>query len=272
MKHFVVVFFVLLIVQLSNSKTLIVSDVDDTIKVAHVLYKTDALLRATDATTPFVGMAQLYEAIIQQAPSQTKMVYLSNAPELVLDSPIMRQSHERFLAANHFPVGDLILRDQLPVSSHKLTKIRELILNEKPDQVILFSDNGESDADVYHQITIENAANSIHFVTFIRLLYSSHASILSSEKGHVLFPEQVGFVTPVEISLELQKQKLLDEASVQWMMTHVGNYIVNETRYQSDKGRSVGFARFENCQDFKWSWDVTPELQPLVSKIKQRCN
>ncbi|MBC7742134.1 MAG: DUF2183 domain-containing protein [Bdellovibrionaceae bacterium] len=275
MRQVVALMAVFLAVQLASSlassKVLLISDVDDTLKVSHVLYTTDMLARATDFKTPFAGMSQLYQLIINSDPANV-VVYISNAQESILGSPIMRQSHERFLAYNQFPKGELILKQNASIAENKLTKIRQQLIKEKPDQVIFVGDNGESDAEIYHQITLENKNSNIYFTTFIHQLYSAKSSKLFGEQGKRLAPEQIGFVTPVEVALELQRENILSQQSVAWMIQNIAGLIASEPRFKTDSGRPLTFPTYVNCRDFTWRWDVTTELQPLVQKLKQRCN
>ena len=85
-----------LIATAQNKKVLLVSDIDDTIKVSHVLGTTQKFLRALDVTTAFTGMSIFYQLIVDENPNTTTVVYISNAPHDIKGIEIMKLSHEKF--------------------------------------------------------------------------------------------------------------------------------------------------------------------------------
>ncbi len=272
--------------QTAAPKVLLISDIDDTIKVAHVLNKAGQIVRATDTTTPFRGMAPLYQLIINQNPSSTKIAYISNAPktagaipyvpQFLADLPAANVLHQSFLDSNRFPKGELILREDLRDKMHKTNAIHQLIAKEKPDVVILIGDNGESDMDYYKQATDEYAANkNMQVVTFIHQLYKSQASSFFpaafQEMGRAIYPEQTGFVTPIEIALKLNELHLLGQDKVDWLIQHVMPDIVQETQLKLNVAQPITFPTFKNCEDFKWSFSRPQQLQSLIQKIEEQC-
>jgi Uncharacterized conserved protein (DUF2183) len=261
---------------LSTRKVLLVSDIDDTIKVSHVLSTAGKVSRAADITTPFTGMAQLYQWIKNMNPTTTQIVYLSNAPEKIAGIPALKISHETFLRYNDFPEGDVTLREDILNPNHKLTTIRTLIDETMPELVIMVGDNGERDNEVYHQIFEEYKNTGIKMVSFIHQLYATKTPFYKpdflAEVGKPIFSEQIGFVTPVEVALELKDQEILNEEALTWMIQRVAPYIVNETTFKWDGLKPITFPFFSSCTDFKWRWTQTVELAPLIKKLRYQCN
>lgn len=270
----IIIFLLTLASSFSFARTLIISDIDDTIKVSHILSTSDKVSRATDVSTPFTGMAQLYQLILNENIADSKIVYLSNAPETVAGIPLMAISHQEFLSNNHFPKGELDLNESIFNSDHKITEIRRLIEIEKPDLVILVGDNGERDAEVYHQAFLEYGGK-YRTITFIHQLYSSKVPFylpnFMAEIGKTLYKEQVGYVTPVEIAIELNQQNIFSQKSVEWLLNHVADYIVQEQSSWIDQFKPISFPSFKNCGDFKWKWPVTERLNPIYQKIMNSC-
>ncbi|MBC7419296.1 MAG: DUF2183 domain-containing protein [Bdellovibrio sp.] len=260
----------------TNKKVLLITDIDDTIKVSHVLSTTGKVSRAADITTPFTGMSQLLQWIIIMNPLSTKMVYLSNAPEEIAGVPAIKFSHQSFLEYNSFPKGDLLLREDWANENHKIETIRNLIDSEMPEIVILIGDNGERDAEIYHQAVVEYGNLGIQIIPFIHQLYATEIPFyipdVLAEVGKPIFAEQFGFVTPIEIAVELNKQNVLSAAGLQWMIQEVAPYIVDESSIKWDGLKPITFPFFANCSDFKWRWAETAELMPLINKIKKQCN
>lgn len=258
-------------------KVLVVSDIDDTIKVSHVLGKIGKYARAVDATTPFLGMSELYQLIVRENPSSTKIAYLSNAPKELLGIPAASVSHQFFLDYNRFPKGELILRDDLRDQEHKSKALRVLIEKEKPDVLILIGDNGERDVDFYRQATQEHAyLANMQVITFIHQLYKTQESSfipdIIEETGRALYPEQIGFVTPIEVSLKLRERGLLSQDKAEWMIKNIVPRIVQEDRVKWDGLEPIAFPSFKNCAGFVWNTVRTQQLNDLLLKIENKCN
>ena len=255
-------------------KTLLVSDIDDTIKVSHILSLAAKLGRASDVTTPFRGMAPLYRLIKHQNPQNTYIVYLSNAPQEIAGMPALEYSHKTFLGFNEFPQGAVALRADLHDQNHKINELRRLMETENPELVLLIGDNGERDPEIYHQFYREYSSKA-RIVTFIHQLYSTKAPFLTpgfiAQVGSRLYPEQIGYVTPVEISLELKNRNILGAAATQWMIDNISPAIVAERRLKWDGLGAVSFPAFKKCGEFVWKWKITADLQPLHKKIMSVC-
>lgn len=257
MKTFLTLLVFIFTVQ-AQARVLLVSDIDDTVKVAHVLDLTRAAKYSFDEKTRFVGMSELYNAITRDRPD-TDVLYLSRAPEW-----FMKGTHTRFLQRGNFPEGLYIGRTKYSSAVHKLNNIREQIYKNNPDTVIMVGDNGEQDADIYAQISAEFANSGIRFLQFVRIAYNQ-------KEG--LFADQVGFVTPVEVALELEKEGVLQATSVQTLMSSVLPKILGE-RGRPSSGE-VAFPYFVKCKNFVWTWDQElarfPELVFLKTRINSVC-
>jgi hypothetical protein len=262
--------------QVFAEKVLLISDIDDTIKVSHVLSTAGKLSRAADVTTPFRGMSELYQKIVKENKASIKVVYLSNAPEQIAGIPALKISHQTFLNFNDFPPGDIDLRESLFVENHKVTEVRRLIELVKPEVVIMLGDNGEKDVDVYHQMESEFAGRGIQMHTFIHQLYNSEIPFyipdFFAEQGRKLYAEQTGFVTPIEISLKLNELGLFSQKSLNKMIHSFSSDIIQEQTLKWDGLRPITFPFFKNCADFKWTFSRSSELQRLIQKIEAVCN
>ena len=274
MKKWLSLAFIIAVCTQAWSYTLIISDIDDTIKVSHILSSTGKVSNALNVTKPFTGMAELFQLLLNQSPSSTRILYLSNAPESVAGLPAMKISHQAFLDYNNFPAGELNLRADIFDPNHKITEIRRLLIEERPDTVILVGDNGERDPQIYHQATQE-FGGKIRMYTFIHQLYSSRAPFLVpkflAEIGAKIFPEQIGYVTPVEIALELHRRNLMSAAGTEYMLKNVLPQILDEGSLKFETLRAMTFPSFASCRDFVWRWDLTNETAPLKQKIMKMC-
>lgn len=258
MRHFLAL--ILLVFSVSaKAQTLFVSDIDDTIKLANVQDITEAARYAFDDNSRFMGMSELYNLFAQEQ-SNLSIVYLSKAPEW-----FMKGTHQSFLRNGKFPQGTYIGRTNYASDVHKLKNIRKLMNDIKPRKVVFIGDNGEQDAEVYAQIVKEYANQGIEFHQFIRIVYSKTFFV---EWGARLLDGQIGFVTPVEIALELEKEHLLSTSSVQKMMDVVAPNIVKAKAYGAEG--DVAFPYFVNCSDFVWKWDDSLPRFSVMTSLKAR--
>lgn len=233
--------------ELSFSKTLIVTDIDDTIKIAHVLE--EPVSYATEYESRFKGMSDLYHALLNELPD-SKIVYLTNAYSF-----IMKNNHKKFLSQGGFPKGELLLRSFGEGSDYKKVQLRNLIHRENPDQVILLGDNGEMDIDHYDVIAREFKSENIQFYQYVRILYSP----IAKDKILPLRANQVGFVTPIEIVLNLKNKKVVSERFSQELFQIIGSEIMSDV--PTAKYTPQYFPNWMRCEKFEWPNDVSRESQ-----------
>jgi phosphatidate phosphatase APP1 len=133
-----------------QAKTLVISDIDDTIKATNVLSKTQVIINGLFSTKAFAGMSDLYQEL--NINSDTRIEYVSGAPN------ITKELAERFLAKNEFPQQDNLTLKKGSISTydHKVAAIRKILLKENPDKIILLGDDTEADPEVYDTIAKEN--------------------------------------------------------------------------------------------------------------------
>lgn len=188
-------FMVFLFCQTVFCKTLLVSDIDDTLKVSRAQNLFWNVINAYRSGPSFQGMAELYRMLAQD--KNVEIVYVTNAHDF-----FMRWSHKKFLEIHKFPEGEVFFWSKGYKSEHKFSTVNELLKNKNYSLVILVGDNGKEDPVVYKKI--EEAYPQIRFVTFIRDLYRDGGT-----------PLQIGakaFMSSVEVSFELCRMGLVPEA------------------------------------------------------------
>ncbi|MBC7430120.1 MAG: DUF2183 domain-containing protein [Bacteriovorax sp.] len=150
-KILVLSFLMMTIGQIVQAKTLIVSDVDDTIKMTDVLgKKIKVVLHGVFKEEAFAGMSELYQAM---AKKDATVYYVSGSPKIIRFRVI------DFLEDNKFPQAkNLILKNKTSDDTYKfkVAAIRELINKIHPDKMILIGDDTEHDSEVYDTISQEN--------------------------------------------------------------------------------------------------------------------
>lgn len=233
-------FVTALITTFAFSKTVLVTDIDDTIKAAHIRSTIGKINTAFRTKNIFLGMADLYSELKKE--NSLNIYYLTNAPE-----KLMGNSHRATLRNGRFPDGKLLLRPSgISSTEHKVIELEKLVRKESPDKVILVGDNGEH--DVYFYQDIMNKYPKIKFYTFIRVAYDLDDDKANPTDG------QLGFTTPFEIADALKNEGLLSDYALRELyVAHGPSFLAdkkNETHgplylpeWQSCHGHSV---RLEN--------------------------
>ncbi|MGZ3695691.1 MAG: phosphatase domain-containing protein, partial [Bdellovibrionota bacterium] len=123
---------------------LLLSDLDDTIKISNTTSKLVTVYRGLFRSSAFIGMAQLYEELLLGNPG-SEFHIVSSSP------PAIRKKIEYFLAKNKFPPAKLTLRDwlrQTSIPAYKRGAILELI-EKSESMVVLIGDDTEHDPEVF---------------------------------------------------------------------------------------------------------------------------
>lgn len=133
--------------ELSKSPLVLLSDLDDTIKISYTASPLVTVYRGLFRTSAFAGMAQLYHELLGGHPGSEFHIVSSSPPQI-------RKRIEKFLSLNGFPKAKLTLRDwirQSSIQGYKLQAIRSLV--EKAEHpVLLIGDDTEHDPEVFAEV------------------------------------------------------------------------------------------------------------------------
>ncbi|MEE6250748.1 MAG: phosphatase domain-containing protein [Bdellovibrionota bacterium] len=172
-----------LLTKLAFAHTILITDVDDTLKDSRVRDRVQLILRGPrtgpEMVVPGMNLA-LWRLAYQQ--DVKNIFYVSKIPA------ILKRFHDKFLERNYFPPGLLYGRDSL--GSFKENQIKEIIDLHRPTKVILVGDNGEADPQIYKRIVDSYKASGIVFEVRIRIAYEFNYHL---EKGQVGFYEGSDF-------------------------------------------------------------------------------
>lgn len=247
-------FLMFFLISLSaRAQSLVIADVDDTLKLADVPSYTGAVSYALDGESHFLGMDSVLNFVMQDN-SDAQLFYVSKAPEW-----LMKETHEYFILTAGFPAGTYIGRSEYPADQHKLIVIRDLIDKYHPQRVLFLGDNGEQDPEVYAQIASEYP--TIVFTQYIHIVFTAldlwgPMSPMSAD--------QIGFVTSVELANDLNARGWLSSDHLQWMLSEVLPKILKE-RPGKEEG-AIAFPYFMNCHDIDWRWSI-PGLDEKIRKV-----
>jgi hypothetical protein len=129
---------------------LLISDLDDTIKISNVQSKIVTVYRGLFRSSAFAGMAPLYQEIISNHPGSQFRIISSSPPPI-------RRKIENFLKLNGFPDAALTLRDWIrypSVPRYKIDALRDVAATT-PLPLLLVGDDTEYDPEVFAGIDRE---------------------------------------------------------------------------------------------------------------------
>lgn len=246
----------------SFAQIMVISDIDDTLKVSNVLDWQDTAQNAALIHNHYTGMSELFNYLQQTAPSPVQFFYLSNAPRKV-----MGVLHDSFLNFNLFPQGPTYLRASIFDSNHKIRTINALIEQHRPALLILVGDNGEKDAHIYAAVKTAHPQLPMH--TYIHLVYSAKSS---TQKGSSVYPFQVGYATSVELAGDFRSKGLISEDAYIRFQQAIIPKILNE---RSDlMSGEVAFPAWMDCRDV--NFPVVDSRNELLvqydAKARKRCS
>lgn len=247
----------LLLPVLGFSKTLVISDIDDTIKISHIRNTWDMLRTGISSRPNFKGMSQLYRLISQEL-KDSSFYYVTNTPKLI------KWPHRKFIARHHYPQGKILFRGKDSSQMNKLNRFKEILSEQSPDRVIFFGDNGEYDSFAFHEI--QKVYPDIEMLIFVRIAYPMNGL----DDGGI-YEGQSGFITAAEPALLLLDRGILSTQGVSKLVKKVTQGVTEESSYNSVT-RSWYQPSWVNCRGHQfYSPIAVGGARMLEGYIEQRC-
>jgi len=131
----------------SRPPLLLISDLDDTIKISNTQSKLITVYRGLFRSSAFAGMAELYTEILAAQPGSEFHLVSASPPQI-------KKKIEFFLEKNQFPVAKIVLRDwwrQTSIVKYKLGTLLNLV-EHAACQVLLVGDDTERDPEVFAHV------------------------------------------------------------------------------------------------------------------------
>jgi hypothetical protein len=240
-----------------EAPTLLISDIDDTLKNSHVLDHIEILQRAL-SLQDFAQMSALYQTL---AGHGVQFYYVTTAPKQV-----MAGLHQKFLENNKFPKGSLLLPN-LGEKDFKVRTITQILNERRPQRVIMIGDNGEKDVLVYQAIEQAFRGSGIEFITFIRVAYPFRIGLAPAATQH-------GFVATGEIALPLYRAGFLTASEAQALVHQsLGNSgLIATFEDLLHSGLSLGLPYWVNCRDHRADLREYQSLSLDVEKLQNKIN
>lgn len=275
------ILFTCLISVSSLARTIVISDVDDTLKITRVhVSRAVVIWNALGKENYFHGMPYFYRMLKLYLKADIHYVTNLERRELNL-MHIVRRGHDYFLEKSSFPDPENLYVAPTKESkggcssheSHKLVTMREILSDvENGSTVILIGDNTENDPCFYSKIADE-FEGQFKFYQFIRIVFSD-------EHAKRLWKGQVGFVSPVGIALSLFEKGMLTMK----MVESIARVYAKKPRRSFAPGRSsLAFPSWVGCEGFDislwniysrgsgWTQDGKRSLDASLAQIEKNC-
>lgn len=253
----------------SIGKPLLISDIDDTIRPTHILHLLDKYTNQLTADQ-FLGMSSLFRLIEKQNPD-VNIYYVTNAPEAYG----LNFLPSLYLYTNNFPQQEhLSLKNDSNAEGieKKVPRIVQLIENLRPSMLILIGDNGQVDVGVYREI--QKLYPQIPTEIYIHQVYSVQSK---NETGAVLASGQMGFVSALDIAMDLFRKDIIQANGLVWLTQKISDQILAEN-YVGGSG-DTAFYSWVDCRDYVFSNRtddlpiiIQPSMQKYFAKLNRRCS
>lgn len=189
----------------TKSQKIIISDLDDTIKISHTTSHFKTLIRGLFFSHAYTGMPELYQSWHQRG---FDIKILSSSPKWI------EKKIHKFLDLNKFPTRTLHLRDWIKEHEIKKYKINSLkkIIEQGCTDIILVGDDTEWDPEVFFELKKEYSQKIKK--TYIR-----------SVRGRPLpDADAIPFYTAFDIAAYEYSEQRIDISAV----NAISNAIINE--------------------------------------------
>ena len=245
-----------------KSTMLVIAEVEDTLKIAHMQSFWDALNYVQDSESRFLGMTEVLQSLAA-SPTSATFVYSTQSLELMAG-----RVNAEFLTKNHFPPGQIVPHRSSDNTDIRVQSLRQVILQNKPEQIILIGHNGGNDTEVFARLTREFP--DIRFTSYIHIVYSANAEV---EIGRTPEDGQIGYVTSVELLLDLNRLNFVSDKNLKALASVLVPKVLSEAQGSTDKVKAI--PAFVNCENFYWRWDLQDKfdfVQTLKEYLAARCH
>jgi hypothetical protein len=229
------------------AQSLLVSDIDDTIRAMNTQSPVGMVLRGRKKDNDFSGVKALYEEWRRQS-SQNHIAFVTAGPR------IFAKFYQRFLNFTGFQFDFLAMRPKkTDTFSHKVQSLRSLYGQVQPSATILVGDNSALDPDVYAQTQSDFPQTPTSI--YIHQLYSG-------PKARPLRQGQVAWLTAADLAVHMFHRQQISEDSLRRVLGVVETDLV----YRPKKV----IARFFDCSDF-YRHTAWPQFQvPVDAQLIER--
>ena len=171
---------------------ILVSDVDDTVKVTDVLHRNVSMRNAIHSKLVFAGMAELYRDLLGKDSPAERLEFISGSPRILLTHKV-----DECLRDAHFPPYRAALRNRVGSVADFKTRVLRRLYGGSESQFLLIGDDTQSDPEVYAKFAAAKKPDQVLAVYIHQIT------------GRALPPRSIPYLTAFDIALkEYQAQRL----------------------------------------------------------------
>ncbi len=263
-----------------QAKTLVISDIDDTLKRTNVLgYFTGGI----SATNPFIGLPELFnDFLCNEEPTQEaadycrkfrghnhsakrSLIYVTAA------SGRLQLFGREFISRSNFPQVTVVGKDSgEDTLEYKTRTVKEIIQGGEYDEIILIGDNGQHDARAYKAVADFFPNKKI--TTYIHQVYNPYGFYKDDEKKGVELEEgQIAYFTASDLGLEFFSKGLITEKQLISISKEVSKYISSS----NDELYEQVVPEWSSCKPFIANYqrpkvEVSKETAIILNSIEKR--
>jgi hypothetical protein len=273
--------FALLLTLLSlniSAKTILISDIDDTIKRTHVLGYMTGGVRTTN---PFIGLPELYNAFLCNKEESVEQKNFCISKKGVVHSPKRWVSYvtaasgrlqmfgREFIARSNFPFGAVKGKTSAQDSyKFKTQEIASQINSLMDFEIVLIGDNGQKDVAAYDHIRKKYPFKNI--TTYIHKVYSTYNED-KAKRGVNLAKGQIAYLTAVDLGLEFYSKNLITEDDLYKVSKKVLSFVSSS---DDDLYEQV-IPDWVNCASFAKNYirpnvSLEAKTEKVISKVERR--
>jgi len=241
----------IIFVNFAHAKTLIISDIDDTLKATYVRSFWGKIKTRNHTNSFFKSMPELFEAILDED-AENKIFYVSNAPGWLIGD-----AHDELIQRNDFPQGPVLLRKGSS-ETFKMRAFRKIIKTEAPDTVLLFGDNAENDPKFFN--AIENEFKNVNFVSAVHMMYDTNVFAANNNK---LFDDQIAYASAFDLIIHIFESGILSEKALVQFYQQESQKFMDALPFPEDdlEDEAYYFPPYMDCLLIDWEWQ--PEYSQL---------
>jgi Uncharacterized conserved protein (DUF2183) len=242
--------FALLLLSLSAGRVtaadepfILVSDVDDTVKVTDVLHRNASMRNAIRSKLVFAGMSELYRNLLGKDSPPERLEFISGSPRALLTHKV-----DECLRDAHFPPYRAALRNRVGSVADFKTRVLRKLYGASENQFLLIGDDTQSDPEVYAKFAAAKKPDQV-LVIYIHQI-----------KGRALPPRSIPYLTAYDIALQEYRAHRL--SAVQAGEVGVAVLASQETAF---------LPGFQKCpQEYSQLPDLPKPLEVLQTGIRDR--
>lgn len=218
--------FCILFISISSyGKTIVISDIDDTLRITNRL-KGGWLEQAENVVNPYQEFSGMQNLLATLRANGADIYYVTGTISALADFATL------FLDFNGYPQSENLYYRGIfeNIKDFKVSTIQQIIDETNPDQVILIGDNGESDSDAYQtfQMTSVASADSTTQLQSISAITPSRAIFVAihklyEEKGVAIPQTQSLYVTAGDLAAQMESHGILTREQSQQVIEKVAH-------------------------------------------------